>query len=93
MSILNEYRKLEQALKACQERLESLKHSEQLSRDLAFEQKLLTLLKRHSMGIEDLLVFIPKATRQCVPTLQEESPAYKACPPVQRKAGRPRIKA
>lgn len=92
MSILNEYRKLEYALKACQDRLESLKHSEQLAKDLAFEQKLLALLKRHSMGIEDLLSFIPKAAQQSMLNLREESTAYKTSLAGKRKAGRPRLK-
>lgn len=92
MSILNEYRKLEHALKAHQDRLESLRHNEELGRDLAFEQKLLTLLKRHSRSIEDLLIFIPGALQASMPNLRETKAGYKACAPAKRKAGRPRTK-
>ncbi|WP_156684128.1 hypothetical protein [Pseudomonas sp. Leaf127] len=78
MSILNEFRALEQALQTQQDRLESLKHNEQLSRELAFEQKLLTLLKRHNMGLEQLLGFIPRSLQQPPPNLCEPSAVYKA---------------
>lgn len=90
MSILDEYRTLEHALKAYQDRLEWLKNSEELCRDLVFEQKLLTLLNHHSMRIEDLLSFIPRTVQQPMLCVREKSAAYKVCGPAKRKAGRPR---
>ncbi|WP_459749456.1 hypothetical protein [Pseudomonas sp. 3A(2025)] len=65
-------------MKAYKDRLELLKHSEELSRHLVFEQKLLTLLNHYSMGFEHVMSFIPRTVQQSMR------------PPGKRKAGRPR---
>ncbi len=90
MSILNEFRALQQALKIQQDRLESLKHDEQLSNELAFEKKLLTLLKRHNLQLEQLSGFIPGSLLQPSPDLREPSAVYKASKV--GKAGKSRVK-
>ncbi|RRV06796.1 hypothetical protein EGJ27_13650 [Pseudomonas sp. v388] len=58
MSKLKEYREIERALKAHQERLKSLETNEQLTRYLEFERKLTALMKRYSMGIADLVDYL-----------------------------------
>lgn len=58
MSKLKEYRDTQQALTENLQRFEALKNNADLIKELEFEKKLMTLLKRYSKKTEDLLVFI-----------------------------------
>lgn len=57
MSKLKEYREMENALQWHLERLEVLKNSAELVKELEFEKNLITLLDRYSKKMEDLIAF------------------------------------
>ncbi|MCO8171595.1 hypothetical protein NJC40_27905 [Pseudomonas sp. 21LCFQ02] len=58
MSKLKEFRELEHALKLQQEKLDMLAHDERLGRELEFEKKLMSLLKRYQLDLRGLQDFI-----------------------------------
>jgi len=58
MSKLSDYRDAERALDKNLQRLESLKNNPELIKELEFEKRLMTLLKRYSKNTEDLLAFV-----------------------------------
>jgi len=58
MSKLRDYRDAERALDENLQRLEDLKNNPEMVRELEFEKRLMTLLKRYSKRTEDLLAFV-----------------------------------
>jgi hypothetical protein len=81
ISKLKEYHRVQSTLCQQLEKLETLKNNTELIRELEFEKKLMTLLKRHSKTLEDLLVFIR------LPTFDTQ-PAGRMVKPRQVGAGR-----
>lgn len=77
MSKLKEYRELERALLANQEKLRVLEANEQLTQYLEFERKLTTLMKRYSMGISDLVDFLNVPLRHAGLSVQERGGTYR----------------
>jgi hypothetical protein len=76
MSKLKEYREIERALQAYQERLKSLENNEQLTKYLEFERKLTALMKRYSMGIADLVDFLNLPLKHAGLSVKEKSMKY-----------------
>lgn len=77
MSKLKEFRELELALKLQQEKLETLAHDAQLGRDLEFEKKLMLLLKRYRLDMQDLQDFIQPVAQSPALVLREKPARYK----------------
>lgn len=76
MSKLKEYRDAERALNENLQHLEDLKNNTQLIKELEFEKRLMTLLKRYSKKTEDLLDFIRPVLVTGLKT-QEQRPSYR----------------
>ena len=55
MSKLLEFRKAEQELRAQLERLESLKHDQELKREMEFEDKLKVLLQEYGFKLQNIV--------------------------------------
>ncbi|WP_426160370.1 histone-like nucleoid-structuring protein MvaT [Pseudomonas sp. TSRC2-2] len=70
MSLINEYRATEEAIKELQGRLESLKTNDGLQKEIEFETKLKTLMGEYSKSLRDVIALLdPKAvTKGAAPT-------------------------
>lgn len=58
MSLINEYRQTETAIKELQERLQSLNENEGLKKELEFEQKLRELMAQYSKSLRDITAIL-----------------------------------
>lgn len=77
MSKLKEYRELERALQAHQEKLKIMETNEQLTRYLEFERKLTTLMKRYRMGLSDLVDYLNVPLKHAGLSVQERAGKYR----------------
>ncbi len=67
MSLINEYRTTEQAIKELQERLQSLSADDRLKKELEFDQKLRSLMAEHGKSLRDVISLLdPNAGKQSV---------------------------
>lgn len=72
MSLINEYRQTEGAIKELQDRLESLKNNEGLQKEMEFEDKLRGLMGEYQKSLRDVIALLDpesynsksKATKQ-----------------------------
>lgn len=55
MSLINEYRATEEAIKELQERLKSLEQDDKLKKELEFEEKLRTLMGTYQKSLRDVI--------------------------------------
>ncbi|MCP1605549.1 histone-like nucleoid-structuring protein MvaT [Pseudomonas citronellolis] len=58
MSLINEYRATEEAIKELQERLKSLEKDDKLKKELEFEEKLRTLMGGYGKSLRDILALL-----------------------------------
>ena len=67
MSLINEYRATEEAIKELQERLKSLSEDDKLKKELEFEGKLRELMGEYQKSLRDIIALLdPDARRhQC----------------------------
>lgn len=74
MSLINEYRSTEEAIKELQERLKALSKDDKLQKELEFEGKLRTLMGEYQKSLRDIIAMLDpeakssKATRSAVKT-------------------------
>jgi hypothetical protein len=70
MSLINEYRATEEAIKELQSRLESLKTNDGLQKEIEFETKLKALMGEYGKTLRDVIALLdPKAvTKNAAPT-------------------------
>jgi hypothetical protein len=62
MSLINEYRATEEAIKELQERLKNLSQDDKLKKELEFEGKLRTLMGEYQKSLRDIIaMFDPEA--------------------------------
>ncbi|HEX8593655.1 MAG TPA: hypothetical protein VF682_10285 [Pseudomonas sp.] len=76
MPKLKEYRDTERALTEAIEYFEELKKNIDLMKELEFEKKLLTFLKRHNKRMVDLVAFIKPVLADNL-YIQEQRPSYR----------------
>lgn len=73
MSLINEYRATEEAIKELQERLKNLSQDDKLKKELEFEGKLRTLMGEYQKSLRDIIALVDpeakasKATRATKP--------------------------
>jgi len=68
MSLINEYRNTEQAIKELQDRLESLSGDDRLKRELEFDTKLRELMGEYGKSLRDVIAILdPEATKRPKP--------------------------
>nr|WP_192963449.1 histone-like nucleoid-structuring protein MvaT [Pseudomonas fluorescens]CEK42285.1 transcriptional regulator MvaT, P16 subunit [Pseudomonas fluorescens SBW25] len=58
MSLINEYRQTEEAIKELQTRLESMKNDGGLQREMEFEEKLRSLMGEHQKSLRDIIALL-----------------------------------
>lgn len=64
MSLINEYRATEEAIKELQERLQSLSQNDKLQEELEFEGKLRSLMGEYQVSLRDIIAILdPEAAR------------------------------
>lgn len=71
MSLINEYRATEEAIKELQSRLAGLSNDDRLKRELEFEGKLRALMEEYSMGLRNIQSILDpnsRSTAAAVPT-------------------------
>ncbi|MEX6780415.1 histone-like nucleoid-structuring protein MvaT [Pseudomonas aeruginosa] len=65
MSLINEYRNTEEAIKELQERLQSLSADDRLKKELEFDQKLRALMGEYNKSLRDVIALLdPNAGKQ-----------------------------
>ncbi|TWI58537.1 hypothetical protein IQ22_00243 [Pseudomonas duriflava] len=58
MSLINEYRATEEAIKELQERLHNLSQDEKLKKELEFEEKLRALMGEYQKSLRDIIAIL-----------------------------------
>ncbi|WP_437883204.1 histone-like nucleoid-structuring protein MvaT [Pseudomonas sp. LRF_L74] len=58
MSLINEYRQIEETIKELQERLKSLSQNDKLKKELEFEGKLRTLMGEYQKSLRDIIALL-----------------------------------
>ncbi len=58
MSLINEYRATEEAIKELQERLKSLEQDDKLKKELEFEEKLRALMGSYGKSLRDIIALL-----------------------------------
>ena len=62
MSLINEYRNIEESIKELQERLKNMSQDDKLKKELEFEGKLRTLMGEYQKSLRDIIaMFDPEA--------------------------------
>ena len=64
MSLINEYRATEEAIKELQERLKNLSQDDKLQKELEFEGKLRALMGEYSKSLRDIVALLDQDARQ-----------------------------
>lgn len=67
MSLINEYRATEEAIKELQERLKALSQDENLKKELEFESKLRALMGEYSKSLRDIIALLDPDARPARP--------------------------
>ncbi|BAN46944.1 histone-like nucleoid-structuring protein MvaT [Metapseudomonas resinovorans] len=63
MSLINEYRATEEAIKELQERLKNLSQDDKLKQELEFEGKLRTLMGEYQKSLRDIIALLDPESR------------------------------
>ena len=58
MSLINEYRNIEESIKELQERLKNMSQDDKLKKELEFEGKLRTLMGEYSKSLRDVIALL-----------------------------------
>ena len=76
MSLINEYRATEEAIKELQERLKSLSEDDKLKKELEFEGKLRELMGEYQKSLRDIIALLdPEASRNSKSPRAAKAPA------------------
>lgn len=67
MSLINEYRATEVAIKELQERLEKLNKDDRLQKEIAFEQRLRSLMGDYNKSLNDIISILDPEARRTKP--------------------------
>lgn len=67
MSLINEYRATEEAIKELQERLKNLSQDDKLKKELEFEGKLRTLMGEYQKSLRDIIALLDPDSKNKAP--------------------------
>ncbi len=87
MSLINEYRATEEAIKELQERLKSLSADDKLKKELEFEGKLRELMGEYQKSLRDIIALLDPDARNSKAPRTAKAPAT-PCPSTCRCAKR-----
>nr|WP_134399442.1 histone-like nucleoid-structuring protein MvaT [Pseudomonas aeruginosa] len=77
MSLINEYRATDEAIKELQERLKSLEQDDKLKKELEFEEKLRTLMGTYQKSLRDVISLLDPDAKIGKSTRTAKAPAGK----------------
>ena len=75
MSLINEYRATEEAIKELQERLKNLSQDDKLKKELEFEGKLRALMAEYQKSLRDIIAMIDPDAKNAKATRAAAKPA------------------
>jgi hypothetical protein len=75
MSLINEYRATEEAIKELQERLKNLSQDDKLQKELEFEGKLRALMGEYQKSLRDLIALLDPEAKFSKATARNTKPA------------------
>lgn len=79
MSLINEYRATEEAIKELQERLKSLEQDDKLQKELEFEEKLRALMGSYGKSLRDIIALLdPEAKLNKAPRAAKSTGSKRA---------------
>lgn len=70
MSLINEYRATEEAIKELQERLKNLSQDDKLQKELEFEGKLRSLMGEYQKSLRDIIALLDPESRKAGRTVK-----------------------
>lgn len=81
MSLINEYRATEEAIKELQARLKNLSQDDKLQTELEFEGKLRTLMGEYSKSLRDIIALLDPESKVKAPrgAVRQENYRHQAC--------------
>ena len=80
MSLINEYRATEEAIKELQARLKNLSQDDKLQTELEFEGKLRTLMGEYSKSLRDIIALLdPEVQNQSTTRRRSKNYRHQAC--------------
>lgn len=68
MSLINEYRATEEAIKELQDRLKNMSQDDKLKKELEFEGKLRALMGEYQKSLRDIIAMLDPDTKSIKPT-------------------------
>lgn len=71
MSLINEYRATEEAIKELQQRLQSLSNDEKLKKEIEFEEKLRALMGEYNKSLKDIILILDPAPHRTIGTAKK----------------------
>lgn len=71
MSLINEYRATEEAIKELQQRLQSLSNDEKLKKEIEFEEKLRALMGEYNKSLKDIILILDPAPHRAIGTAKK----------------------
>ena len=77
MSLINEYRATEEAIKELQERLKNLSQDDKLQKELEFEGKLRTLMNEYQKSLRDIIAMLDPEAKSGKPARSVKTTATK----------------
>jgi len=81
MSLINEYRATEEAIKELQERLKSLSEDDKLKKELEFEGKLRELMGEYQKSLRDIIALLDPEAYRTSTTPRAANPPAPSKPP------------
>ena len=79
MSLINEYRATEEAIKELQERLKNLSQDDKLKKELEFDAKLRSLMAEYQKSLRDIIALLDPESRASKPArVSKAAPAKRA---------------
>lgn len=77
MSLITEYRTIEESIKELQERLKSLSQDDKLQKELEFEGKLRTLMGEYQKSLRDIIALLDPEAAKSSKTVRTSKPVVK----------------
>lgn len=77
MSLINEYRATEEAIKELQERLKNMSQDDKLQKELEFEGKLRTLMNEYQKSLRDIIAMLDPEAKSGKPLRTVKATATK----------------
>ena len=78
MSMLQQYRQIEDTIRELSEKLKSLSNDEKLKKEIEFEKKLTALMEQYGKSVKDVIAIIDPDNKTGAPVRTASAPAKRA---------------